>query len=625
MKFFTKSLYGSESSLHSAAATGILCPYSNPRRPRPNDALTMSEDATAIADQKLPKDLAAENGMVNVQIDGHWIQVPRGTRMIEAARMAEKEVPHYCYHPKLSSPGNCRMCLVQMGMPPRLAPGEEPSYNDEGFQEIGWMPRPVIACANTVAENMGIRTTGELVESVREGVMEFLLINHPLDCPICDQAGECKLQEFSVQHGRGTSRFQETKIKKPKNVDIGENIRLDDERCIMCSRCIRFMDEVAEDPVLGFSQRGTHTSVTVHPGRRLDNNYALNTADICPVGALTSNDFRFQMRVWFLKETKSIDVNCGTGCNTVIWTRGNEIFRVTPRQNDDVNSNWMPDSHRLAFHSLQSDDRLASPLLRDHGKFSASSWLESVKKAAAGLNMRQPNEVAIIASARMSNEELFLAKKLGDALGTDLISTVARTGDSDGKLISADRNPNTTGAALILGADDPSAKLDAIREGVSSGRIKALVVLQEDLLEEAEFSAHDLKGLDHLISSHTHTNGTAAESDVVFAGSGFAEKRATYVNVTGRLQRTMQAILPPGEARDDWEFLSALIAQVDQSYTAPASIDGVIKDLAASVSAFAGQSFGSIGDLGVQITDTGVTIPLLEQEKARKESGQIVG
>lgn len=625
MKFFTKSLYGSESSLHSAAATGILCPYSNPRRPRPNDALTMSEDATAIADQKLPKDLAAENGMVNVQIDGHWIQVPRGTRMIEAARMAEKEVPHYCYHPKLSSPGNCRMCLVQMGMPPRLAPGEEPSYNDEGFQEIGWMPRPVIACANTVAENMGIRTTGELVESVREGVMEFLLINHPLDCPICDQAGECKLQEFSVQHGRGTSRFQETKIKKPKNVDIGENIRLDDERCIMCSRCIRFMDEVAEDPVLGFSQRGTHTSVTVHPGRRLDNNYALNTADICPVGALTSNDFRFQMRVWFLKETKSIDVNCGTGCNTVIWTRGNEIFRVTPRQNDDVNSNWMPDSHRLAFHSLQSDDRLASPLLRDHGKFSASSWLESVKKAAAGLNMRQPNEVAIIASARMSNEELFLAKKLGDALGTDLISTVARTGDSDGKLISADRNPNTTGAALIFGADDPSAKLDAIREGVSSGRIKALVVLQEDLLEEAEFSAHDLKGLDHLISSHTHTNGTAAESDVVFAGSGFAEKRATYVNVTGRLQRTMQAILPPGEARDDWEFLSALIAQVDQSYTAPASIDGVIKDLAASVSAFAGQSFGSIGDLGVQISDTGVTIPLLEQEKARKESGQIVG
>ncbi|MGC6427904.1 MAG: molybdopterin-dependent oxidoreductase [Akkermansiaceae bacterium] len=585
----------------------------------------MSEDATAIADQKLPKDLAAEKGMVNVQIDGHWIQVPRGTRMIEAAKLAEKEVPHYCYHPKLSSPGNCRMCLVQMGMPPRLAPGEEPSYNDEGFQEIGWMPRPVIACANTVAENMGIRTTGELVESVREGVMEFLLINHPLDCPICDQAGECKLQEFSVQHGRGTSRFQESKIKKPKNVDIGENIRLDDERCIMCSRCIRFMDEVAEDPVLGFSQRGTHTSVTVHPGRRLDNNYALNTADICPVGALTSNDFRFQMRVWFLKETKSIDINCGTGCNTVIWTRGNEIFRVTPRQNDDVNSNWMPDSHRLAFHSLQSDDRLASPLVRENGQFSASTWLQAIQKAAEGLRMRQPNEIAIVASARMSNEELFLAKKLADALGTDLITTVPRNGESDGKLISSDRNPNTTGAALIFDTDDPSAKLDAIREAVSSGRIKALVALQEDLLEEAGFSADDIKGLDYLVSSNTHTNGTAGESNVVFAGAGFAEKRSTYVNITGRLQRTMQAILSPGEARDDWEFLSAFLAEIDQSYTAPASVDGVIKDLAATVSAFEGQSFGSIGDLGVQITETGTTIPLIEQERARKESGQIVG
>lgn len=585
----------------------------------------MSEDATATAEQKLPKDLAAEKGMVNVQIDGHWIQVPRGTRMIEAAKIAEKEVPHYCYHPKLSSPGNCRMCLVQMGMPPRLNPGEDPTYDDEGFQEIGWMPRPVIACANTVAENMGIRTTGELVESVREGVMEFLLINHPLDCPICDQAGECKLQEFSVEHGRGTSRFKETKIKKPKNVDIGENIRLDDERCIMCSRCIRFMDEVAEDPVLGFSQRGTNTSVTVHPGRRLDNNYALNTADICPVGALTSNDFRFQMRVWFLKETKSIDVNCGTGCNTVVWTRGNEIFRITPRQNNAVNSSWMPDSHRLSFHELQGEDRLTEHLLKKGDKHVSASWSESITKAAEGLRMRQSNEVAIIASARMSNEELFLAKKLAETLGTDLIATVARTGDSDGKLISEDRNPNTTGAALIFETDDPSAKLDAIREGVSSGRIKALVSLKEDLLEEAGFSANALKNLEHFVSSHIIANGTAAESDVVLAGAGFTEKRATYVNVTGRLQRTFQANLAPGEARDDWEILSTLLAAVDKSYTAPASIDGIIKELAASISAFEGQSFGSIGDNGVQIIETGITIPLIEQEKARIESGQIVG
>ena len=585
----------------------------------------MSEDATATAELKLPKDLAAEKGLVNVQIDGHWIQVPRGTRMIEAAKIAEKEIPHYCYHPKLSSPGNCRMCLVQMGMPPRPAPGEAPTFGDDGYQEIGWMPRPVIACANTVAENMGIRTSGELVESCREGVMEFRLINHPLDCPICDQAGECKLQEFSVQHGRGQSRFQETKIKKPKNVDIGKNIRLDDERCIMCSRCIRFMEEVAEEPVLGFSQRGTHTSVTVHPGRRLDNNYALNTADICPVGALTSNDFRFQMRVWFLKETKSIDLNCGTGCNTTIWTRANEVFRVTPRQNNDVNSDWMPDSHRLAFHHLESDARLTAPLIQKEGTHSSSTWTEAISKAAEGLNMRQPKEVAIIASARMSNEELYLAKKLADALGTDLISTVARKGDSDSKLISADRNPNSTGAALIFGNEDPSEKLDAIREGVSSGRIKALIVLQEDLLEEAGFNQSDLAGLEHLVSSHILANPTAAASEVVLPGAGFAEKRATYVNVTGRLQRAYQATLAPGDAREDWETLAALLAAVEKTFEAPASVDGVIKALASEIPAFEGQSFGSIGDLGVQITETGVTIPLLEQEKARVESGLING
>ncbi len=588
----------------------------------------MSEDApatTATAEKKLPKDLAAENGMVNVQIDGHWIQVPRGTRMIEAAKMAEKEVPHYCYHPKLSSPGNCRMCLVQMGMPPRPAPGAEPEYGEDGYQEIGWMPRPVIACANTVAENMGIRTTGELVEDTRKGVMEFLLINHPLDCPICDQAGECKLQEFSVEHGSGQSRFQESKIKKPKNVDIGKNIRLDDERCIMCSRCIRFMDEVAEEPVLGFSQRGTHTSVTVHPGHRLDNNYSLNTADICPVGALTSNDFRFQMRVWFLKETKSIDINCGTGANTVIWTRGNEIFRVTPRQNDEVNSAWMPDSHRLAFHSLQTEDRLTRPLIHKNGQHAESTWLEATSKAAEGLGMRQPNEVAIIASGRMSNEELYLTHKIAQSIGTDLVSIVPRKEKSDGKLISEDRNPNTTGANLILGTDEACAKLDAIREGVISGRIKSLIVLQEDLLGDADFKKEELAKLEHLVVTHTHANPTAAQATVVLPGTGFAEKRATYVNVTGRLQRANQAVIAPGEARDDWEILSALLAKLDKDYQAPASMDGVFNALAQEIPAFQGQSFGSIGDLGVSITETGITIPLLEQEKARKESGIIVG
>ena len=453
----------------------------------------MSDTPSATADAKLPKDIAAEKGMVNVQIDGKWHQFPKGTRMIEACRSVKSDVPYYCYHPKLTVPGNCRMCLIQMGMPPRPTPGQDPTYDEDGYQPIGWMPRPAISCANTVAENMGIRTTGELVEKCREGVMEFLLINHPLDCPICDQAGECRLQEQSVGFGRGVSRFVDMKVKKPKNVDIGPRIRLDDERCIMCSRCIRFMDEVADDPVLGFTQRGTHTTLTVHPDRELDSNYSLNTADICPVGALTSNDFRFQMRVWFLKETPSIDVNCGTGTNILIHTRGNTIHRITPRLNDDVNSAWMPDSHRLNFHYIDSIGRITTPLIKKGEEHVSATWSDAISITAEKLKQFDPSEIAIIASARMTNEELFLVQALAGDLKTHQFATVPREGENDGLLIAADRNPNTTGAKARLGllrsiqpALPPSAMASA------PARSKALLVLGEDLTAEAGFTAEEL-------------------------------------------------------------------------------------------------------------------------------------
>ncbi len=584
----------------------------------------MADSVPATAD-KLPKDLAAEKGMVNVQIDDTWVQVPVGTRMIEACKMAEKEVPHYCYHPKLSSPGNCRMCLVQMGMPPRPAPGQDPTYEENGYQKIGWMPRPVIACGNTVAENMGIRTGGDLVEECRNGVMEFLLINHPLDCPICDQAGECSLQEFSVEHGRGFSRFEEMKVKKPKNVEIGPRIRLDDERCIMCSRCIRFMDEVADDPALGFIDRGTHTTLTVHPGHRLDSNYSLNTADICPVGALTSTDFRFQMRVWFLKETKSIDVNCGTGCNTVIWTRGNDIFRITPRENNEVNSCWMPDSHRLNFRYLHAETRLTDPVVKSDGRHKVADWFEAIARVSEGLRNYHGDEVAFIGSGRMTNEELFLLKHLADTLETDLLTLVPRFDQSDGKLIAADRNPNTTGARLIWATNDPYAKLNAIREGVTGRRIKALVVFYEDLLAEADFKTSDLENLDLLVSNHILTNGTASASHVVLPGAGFAEKRGSMVNITGRLQRLNQAILPPEGAMDDWEILRDLIRALAPNEPARNLLEDVFGEIADEVEEFEELTMSKIGDLGTQVTDTKESIPLLETERARIRAGEIVG
>ena len=579
------------------------------------------------ASPTLPKDTAAEKGLVNVQIDGHWIQVPRGTRMIEACKIAEKEVPHYCYHPKLSSPGNCRMCLVQMGMPPRLAPGSEPSYNDAGYQEIGWMPRPVIACANTVAENMGIRTQGELVEKCREGVMEFLLINHPLDCPICDQAGECSLQEFSVEHGKGTSRFKEDKVKKPKNVKIGPRVRLDDERCIMCSRCIRFMDEVADDPVLGFAERGTHTSVGIFPGQELTNNYGLNTVDLCPVGALTSNDFRFQMRTWFLKETESIDTNCGTGANIIIWTRGNKIFRITPRQNDEVNSCWLPDSHRLAYICPTDENRLTAPLIKVEGVHEEVNWETALDAAADALKQFEPHEIAVIASGKQTNEELMMMKVLTAELRAQNMSIVARHESSDDMLISSDRNPNTTGAKLILQKDDPSSVLPTILEGVRSGSIKALVSASENLLAEARLTAEDLDSLELLISVQAQTNGTAQASNIVLPGAAPAEKRGSMVNVTGRLQILQAACTPPGDAKSDWEIIRDLTLALsgEAASEAPQSIEKLFAIIAENIPEFADKKLTQVGNLGEPITETGITIPLVEKEREKKSNGEIVG
>jgi NADH-quinone oxidoreductase subunit G len=586
----------------------------------------MSDTTTAPAEIKLPKDLAAEKGMVNVQIDGVWHQFPRGTRMIEACRAVKVEVPHYCYHPKLSVPGNCRMCLVQMGMAPRPAPGQEPTRDENGYEPIGWMPRPVIACANTVADNMGIRTTGELVEKCRQGVMEFLLINHPLDCPICDQAGECRLQEFSVGFGKGASRFIDLKVKKPKNVDIGPRIRLDDERCIMCSRCIRFMEEVAGDPVLGFTQRGTHTTLTVHPGRRLDSNYSLNTADICPVGALTSNDFRFQMRVWFLKETKTIDMNCGTGTNIVVWTRENKIHRITPRQNDEVNSCWMPDSHRLNFHYIDSDARLTEPLLRSvNGAHNPITWSEAYAKIAQELQKFSATQIAVIASGRMTNEELYLAKQLTQQLGVTALSVVPRIGEADHLLVAADKNPNTTGAKLILQQADPSSQLNAVREGVRSGAISALISLGEDLISDAEFTADDLSKLSfHLHVNHS-ANPTASAANVVLPSSAFTEKRGSMVNLSGRLQRLNQATMPLGQAHDDWEILRDLIQVISKEKLSIPTIENVFKKLGEDVAEFSNMTLSRISDQGVVITETNYQIPLLANERASKAAGTING
>ena len=542
----------------------------------------------------------ADAPLLNVQIDGVWMQFPKGLNVVEVARRAQKFIPHYCYHPKLSIPGNCRMCLIELGMP-KMDAQRKPVIAADGKPELNWMPRPQIGCATQITEGMGIRTDSPLVQECRKGVMEFLLINHPLDCPICDQAGECKLQEYSVQYGNEGSRFVDDKVKKPKRVDIGQNIVLDDERCIMCSRCIRFSKEAVHDDVLGFIDRGSHTTLAVHPGKRLDNNYSLNTVDICPVGALTSKDFRFQMRVWFLKETKSICTGCATGCNTVVGSREGLVYRQTPRENEAVNSLWMCDQGRLGFHYIHDKNRLIEPMAKvGHGKME-TPWTEIIPRLAAQLKELQPSQIAIVASGRLTNEEAFLLSEIRQTLGGKdvLCDIVPRNGEADGVLRSADLNPNTNGVELF-GLSPKGQQLAAIRQGIESGLIQALFVLHENLLGDAGFSASTLQKLKVLAVQSILPCPTSELADYVLPGASFAEKRGSMINCAGRLQRLNKAIAVPGNAMDDFQILLQLKAALGGG-NGIHTIEEVFKAMAEITPAFTGLTLTKIGDLGLDL------------------------
>lgn len=538
--------------------------------------------------------------MFNVQIDGTWHQFPKGTRLIEACEQAGSYVPRYCYHKKLSSPGNCRMCLIEMGMP-KMGPDRKPELGPDGMPVINWMPRPQISCAQEVSDGMGVRTNSPLVKECQRGVMEFLLINHPLDCPICDQAGECRLQEFSVEFGTAESRFLENKVKKPKNVELGPRVTLDDERCILCSRCIRFCNEIAKDDVLGFVDRGSHTVLTAHPGKRLENNYSLNTVDICPVGALTSSDFRFKMRVWFLKETKSICTSCATGCNTVVGTREDIIYRQTPRENDAVNSSWMCDYGRLKFDYLQSEKRLLEPLARIGGKLEPAAWSDAITQAALSLRQVSAGEIAIIASGRMTNEELWLTAQLARTLGVQLMDIVPRTGPGDDILLSEDRNPNTNGARLLGITSEPGANLPAIVDSVNAGRIRALIALGENPIRLG-VTPESLSTLSAFVAMDILSNAAIDYATVVFPASGFAEKRGSMINGKGRLQRLNRAVRAPGQARDDWEILRDLFQALGGS-NGLYSIEDVFRQMSQWIPQLAGLTLSRISDLGQPVME----------------------
>jgi NADH-quinone oxidoreductase subunit G len=542
---------------------------------------------------------------IKVKVDGREVEVPKTTpdpvsgkpvptTMIQACAQVAVDVPHYCYHPKLPVAGNCRMCLVEFGTP-AMGPDRKPILNPDGTPKIAKSPRPAIACATPISPGMEIYTSTPAVKQMREGVLEFLLINHPLDCPICDQAGECKLQEYSVDYGQSQSRFVEPKVHKPKAVDLGPRIVLDDERCILCTRCIRFTKDIVGDDALGIVNRGSYNTLTAYPGKVFDNNYTLNTVDICPVGALTSKDFRFKMRVWFLKETKSVCTSCATGCNTIIGSREDKMYRYEPRQNDAVNATWMCDQGRLNYKWIGREDRLKDVVVRGQ----KSAWTVALSEIAEKLKQAPQGSVAIVASARQTNEELWLLKKLAAKFGAPTDS-IKRTGEADKLLVSADKNPNTNGARLTgICSAEMGSNLKQIAGGITSGKIKTLLVFGEDVTKHG-LGADVLGKLETLIVSDILPNGTTKLAHYLLPGCAHAEKRGSFTNVKGRVQKFMKAVEAPGDARAEWEFLHDVVYNVT-GQDGFLTIEGLFNEMAKDVAAFKGLTWAGLGDTGVTV------------------------
>jgi NADH-quinone oxidoreductase subunit G len=551
--------------------------------------------------------------MTKITIDGKELEVDPKLTVIQAAAQNGIHIPHFCWHPKLSVAGNCRICLV----------------------EVEKMPKLVIACATQVAEGMVVKTKSEKVVKARNAVMEFLLINHPLDCPICDEAGECKLQDYAYKYSIGTSRFQEDKVHKPKRVELGPHVLLDVERCIMCSRCIRFSEEIAHQSALTFTDRGTHVVLTTFPGTQLDNPYSMNVVDICPVGALTSRDFRFKARVWEMSSTDSMCVGCARGCNTHVWVRNNEILRLTPRKNEEVNSNWMCDDGRLnSFKCVASEKRMNGSLIRKDGVKVEVGWDEAVSKVVTELHTYRKHEIAGIASAYATNEDNYIfARFIKEVIGSKNIGYLShvQSGSEDDLLIRADKTPNNLGALLVGAAgDNGTVGIDHILKGISDGHIKVLYILEDNIAADPKI-AEVLKNLEILIVHSSVRNETTAKADIVLSSSTFAEKNGTMTNFNGRVQRLRPAVAMieqeravdgmamsrldkfaaqndswgkgvKRDARSSWRILAA-VASAMGGKMKYATAEEVFKEMSERLPAFKGLSYTKVGNKGANLRE----------------------
>lgn len=487
---------------------------------------------------------------VKCTINGTELEVKPGTTIIQAMTENAQSIAHYCWHPGLSIAGVCRLCMV----------------------EVEGNPRVQIACNTMVTEGMKINNTSEKVKDAVKWGLDFHLINHPLDCPICDQAGECGLQDQYMEYGKYNPEMAERKQKKHKVVDLGPTVVLDSERCILCSRCVRFTDEVSKTNELGIFNRGDHAEIGTHDGKQLDNKYSLNTVDICPVGALTSKDFRFKQRVWYLKDSETVCNGCSTGCNVKVYFNKEGLFRVKPKYNADVNGHWMCDEGRDVYKFVNREVRQTKGAKFGNGAWHSESHAGvAAKDASIFLKEAKADEIALVVTGQNTVEEYeSLLNTFVNTFKTKNVfhwwSHEAQSAEFDGLLIRGDKNPNTNGLKQVLAKHGIATKWTDLESGLKSGKIKQLVVIgpenlavYKDINEKISLFAQ----AEHLIYATTVTvpalQNASLKTATVIPLKSFVEKDGTFVNHAGLAQKFKKATIVVSEALTGVE-LSQLLA-----------------------------------------------------------------
>jgi NADH-quinone oxidoreductase subunit G len=493
--------------------------------------------------------------MALILIDGKEIVVRQNETVLQAALRESVYIPYFCYHPSLSIVGQCRMCLVKVEGSPKL----------------------LTACTTTVPElpkekkldgkyDMKVDTVGGEVKEAQRGILEFILANHPLDCPICDQAGECQLQEYSYSYGSASSEFNYEKLHNKKRVDIGPHVVYDAERCIKCTRCIRFCSEITKTSELTLVERGANTFVDTFNGAKLDNAYSVCTADICPVGALTSKEFRFKERVWFLQAANSVCPECARNCSVRVDTYKGEIMRLVPRFNPDVNGSFMCDHGRLVSERIRDLEVRESPSIKKDGRLQAvpeNIFFSELRNAFAA-GKYAAKDTAVVLSGRMTLEEFKAWKVLSVELFGEILGEVLYiTGDKDEILVSGEKRPNYFGAKLAgLRISKPNPKITEYLKGK-----KALIVIREDLvedanIEEAEALTLAIKNMETVVVMDSFFTKTASLANFYAPLAGWFEMEGTTVNFQGRLQKTAKCLTPPKQRRPFYDAVSIFMLTI---------------------------------------------------------------